>query len=285
MKNIITIDLDSNCHCDCITNIDDADNSINLELIHIGYVNPVINITLVDGTTITSADYTMDGSLHRNLHYTIPIEHWNTDGEITLWITDGTFTSDKIIFICKQVIDNQKIIVKKINENYTICPFTVVSLQEQITELNSKINYDSSKHILVGRWGGSWNLSTTVQNIGSNKDAVDNEYYKSTTGANATVTIKKAGLYYVSMYAQGSVASGASAGIVMQVISNNVIVDDKYVLFGKQYTYGGFSVDLNAGRVVYLPAGTVLTPQLGKSDSSGTTTTTGSSYMEVVHIY
>ena len=45
------------------------------------------------------------------------------------------------------------------------------------------------------------------------------------------------------------------------------------------------SANINIGRVVFLQAGTVLTPQLKKSSASGAASTTGSSYMEVVHIY
>lgn len=72
----------------------------------------------------------------------------------------------------------------------------------------AKINHNSNKHILIGKWSSAWNLSDTAKNIGSKKAAVDNEYYKTTTGADSAVTVKKSGLYYVSMYAQGSAASG-----------------------------------------------------------------------------
>lgn len=66
---------------------------------------------------------------------------------------------------------------------------------------------------MIGKWGSSWNLSTTAKNIGSSKQIVDDTCYKTTTGENATVTIKQSGLYCVTMYAQGSAAKGASASI------------------------------------------------------------------------
>lgn len=154
-----------------------------------------------------------------------------------------------------------------------------------VKELNGKINHNSNKHILIGKWSSVWNLSDTAKNIGSKKAAVDNEYYKTTTGANSTVTVKKSGLYYVSMYAQGSAASGASASIQAQVVASATVVDDAYVLFGTGYSYNGLSANINMGRVVFLQAGTVLTPQIRKSSTSGAAATTGSSYMEVVHIY
>lgn len=158
-------------------------------------------------------------------------------------------------------------------------------LVDKVTEFNGKINHNSNKHILIGKWSSAWNLSDTAKNIGSKKAAVDNEYYKTTTGADSAVTVKKSGLYYVSMYAQGSAASGASASIQAQVVASATVVDDAYVLFGAGYSYNGLSANINIGRVVFLQAGTVLTPQLKKSSASGAASTTGSSYMEVVHIY
>lgn len=157
-------------------------------------------------------------------------------------------------------------------------------LQQEIAQLNDKINHNSNKHILIGKWSSAWNLSDTAKNIGSKKAAVDNEYYKTTTGADSAVTVKKSGLYYVSMYAQGSAASGASASIQAQVVASATVVDDAYVLFGAGYSYNGLSANINMGRVVFLQAGTVLTPQLKKSSASGAASTTGSSHMEVVKL-
>lgn len=156
-------------------------------------------------------------------------------------------------------------------------------LSKKLTELNDKIN-NRKNNVLIGKWGNSWNLSTTPKNIGSSKPIVDDDCYKTTTGANATVTIKQSGLYCVTMYAQGSANKGESVCIQAQVIANRTIVDDNYVLFGAQYSYNGFSTNLNMSRIIYLEKGTVLSPQIKKSDASGAAVTTGSSYMEVVKI-
>lgn len=156
-------------------------------------------------------------------------------------------------------------------------------LSNKLTELNDKIN-NRKNNVLIGKWGKSWNLSTTPKNIGSSKPIVDDDCYKTTTGANATVTIKQSGLYCVTMYAQGSANQGASACIQAQVIANRTIVDDNYVLFGSQYSYNGFPTNLNMSRIIYLEKGTVLSPQIRKSDASGAAATTGSSYMEVVKL-
>ena len=156
-------------------------------------------------------------------------------------------------------------------------------LSNKLTKLNDKIN-NRKNNVLIGKWGSSWNLSTTPKNIGSSKPIVDDDYYKTTTGANATVTIKQSGLYCVTMYAQGSANQGASACIQAQVIANRTIVDDNYVLFGSQYSYNGFPTNLNMSRIIYLENGTILSPQIRKSDASGAAATTGSSYMEVVKL-
>lgn len=156
-------------------------------------------------------------------------------------------------------------------------------MSNKLTELNSKIN-NRKNNVLIGKWGKTWNLSTTPKNIGSSKPIVDDDCYKTTTGANTTVTIKQSGLYYVTMYAQGSASQGASACIQAQVIANRTIVDDNYVLFGSQYSYNGFPTNLNMSRIIYLENGTVLSPQIRKSDASGAAATTGSSYMEVVKL-
>lgn len=156
-------------------------------------------------------------------------------------------------------------------------------LSNKLTELNDKIN-NRKNNVLIGKWGKSWNLSTTPKNIGSSKPIVDDDCYKTTTGANATVTIKQSGLYCVTMYAQGSANQGASACIQAQVIADRTVIDDNYVLFGSQYSYNEFPANLNMSRIIYLENGTVLSPQIRKSDASGAAATTGSSYMEVVKL-
>ena len=160
---------------------------------------------------------------------------------------------------------------------------TNADLSNKVAELNDKIN-NRKNNVLIGKWGNSWNLSTTPKNIGSSKPIVDDGCYKTTTGANATVTIKQSGLYCVTMYAQGSANQGASACIQAQVIANRTIIDDNYVLFGAQYSYNGFAANVNMSRIIYLEQGTVLSPQIRKSDASGAAATTGSSYMEVVKL-
>ena len=204
-----------------------------------------------------------------------------TDPELT---QDNLYNGGKVRELPLYRVKIEGISIVAVEQMFDVVP-TNAELIKTVTELNGKINHNSNKHVLIGKWSSAWNLSDTAKNIGSKKAAIDNEYYKTTTGADSAVTVKKSGLYYVSMYAQGSAASGASASIQAQVVASATVVDDAYVLFGAGYSYNGLGTNINMGRVVFLRAGTVLTPQLKKSSASGAASTTGSSYMEVVHIY
>nr|DAP23893.1 MAG TPA: hypothetical protein [Caudoviricetes sp.] len=134
-----------------------------------------------------------------------------------------------------------------------ICPIKFLNL-------NGKIDHNSSKRILIGKWSSAWNLSDIVKTSSLKKPRLITNTTRSTT-------------------------SGASASIQAQVVASATVVDDAYVLFEAGYSYNGLSANINMGRVVFLRFVTVLTPQLKKFSTSGATSTTGNSYMEVVHIY
>lgn len=153
-----------------------------------------------------------------------------------------------------------------------------------VKELNSKFSYASAKSVIVGKYSSSWTLSTSGSNIGSSISTVNNDYYTSTSGTSCTITVKQAGLYFVHMYIQGQAGSGASAGIAGVVRSNVSVLGSTDVLYNIQYSYDGIACNANPSRVVYLSANTVLTPLLSKTGGSGTATTTGSSYLEVVKL-
>lgn len=120
MKNVIDIDLDDNLRCDCVANIDESKNSVEVELVHIGYKNPTVKIMLPGGTIKNSTDYEIGGSLRRNLHYKIPEEYWNTEGDLYVWVVDGSFTSEQIHFSCNQVGSGERAIVKANGTEYAI---------------------------------------------------------------------------------------------------------------------------------------------------------------------
>lgn len=164
------------------------------------------------------------------------------------------------------------------NYSQTGSEYGAKEVNEEREVINDSL-YTPDKTVKIGNWGVSWSLSTTAKNIGSKLDAVDNDYYTATTGADATITIKKDGLYSVHAYAQASAAAGASAGVV-----SSVYADDMNVIWSQSYSYNGFSVNIESDRVVYLTAGTVLTAKLNKSGPSGDMATTGSSYLEVTKL-
>lgn len=112
MRNIITINLDENLRCDCLANVDEGGNTIELGLVHVSWNNPVIHFTLTNGVSATSTDYEIDGSLRRILYHTIPEEYWNADGELSVWVTDGSFTSGTIHFTCNKAKTGERVTVK-----------------------------------------------------------------------------------------------------------------------------------------------------------------------------
>jgi hypothetical protein len=202
-----------------------------------------------------------------------------TDPELT---QDNLYNGGKVRELPLYRVKIEGISIVAVEQMFDVVP-TNAELIKTVAELNGKIN-NRKNNVLIGKWGSSWSLSTTAKNIGSSKPIVDDDCYKTTTGANATVTIKQSGLYCVTMYAQGAANQGASACIQAQVIADRTIIDDNYVLFGSQYSYNSFSANVNMSRIIYLESGTVLSPQIKKSDTSGASATTGSSYMEVVKL-
>lgn len=120
MKNVIDIDLDDSLRCDCVANIDENGNSVEVELTHIGYSNPTVKVMLPDGTIQSSTDYEIGGSLRRNLHYKIPEEYWNAKGDLYVWVVDGSFTSEQIRFSCNPVGSGERATVKANGTEYVI---------------------------------------------------------------------------------------------------------------------------------------------------------------------
>lgn len=137
MKNIIIADLDNNC-CDCVMNIDDTENSIELEFNHVSFSDPVIHIKLPTGTTYQITDGTVEGSLNRALKYTLPKFYWNVSGEVTIWVTDGLFTSNEIIIQCTTVESYQNVRVENVDGVYIVRTFgQAKTIQEQIDEISN----------------------------------------------------------------------------------------------------------------------------------------------------
>lgn len=120
MKNIVKINLDNNCDCDCLYSLGGNENSVNLELQHDSYVNPILALTSDTGT-ISITDFELVGD--SLIKYQISQKYWNVDGQISLTVSDGDWISDPITFQCKAMKDCDNIRVKKLDDNYTIYPF------------------------------------------------------------------------------------------------------------------------------------------------------------------
>lgn len=131
----------------------------------------------------------------------------------------------------------------------------------------------SSKYCKVGAWGSSWTLTTTMTNIGSKLSAINNKYYTSTTGTNATITIKTSGLYSLRMYSQGSHSSGT--------VISGIYQNSNWLLWDSRYTYG-LSVNCDISRLVYLNAGDVIKMVIGVGSGNGSTV--GSSFFELLKL-
>lgn len=120
MRNIVKINLDNNCDCDCLYSLGGNENSINLELQHDSYVNPILALTSDTGT-ISITDFELVGD--SLIKYQISQKYWNVDEQISLTVSDGDWISDPITFQCKAMKDCDNIRVKKLDDGYMIYPF------------------------------------------------------------------------------------------------------------------------------------------------------------------
>lgn len=117
MKNVVKINLDNNCNCDCLYSLGGSENSVNLELQHDSYVNPILAL-ISDTGTVSIKDFELVGD--SLIKYQISQKYWNVDGQISLTVSDGDWISDPITFQCKAMKDCDNIRVKKLDDNYTI---------------------------------------------------------------------------------------------------------------------------------------------------------------------
>lgn len=193
MRNIITINLDENLRCDCLANVDEGGNTIELELVHISWNNPVIHFTLTNGVSATSTDYEIDGSLQRSLYYTIPEEYWNADGELSLWVTDGSFTSGTIHFTCNKAKTGERVTVKANGTAYTVSVYVPgnLSLINMIYPIGSVIeNANANFNPNTAFPGTTWERIKGKVLVGVDEDDADFET-AGKTGGEKTHTLAK----------------------------------------------------------------------------------------------
>lgn len=120
MKNIVKINLDNNCDCDCLYSLGGNENSVNLELQHDSYVNPILALTSDTGT-VSITDFELVGD--SLIKYQISQKYWDVNGWVSIIVKDSDWTSDTITFQCKAMKDCDNIRVKKLDDGYMIYPF------------------------------------------------------------------------------------------------------------------------------------------------------------------
>lgn len=178
MKNIITINLDNNCTCDCIGIVDSKQNSIELEFYCSSFNEPVIHVTTPDGVT-TEHSGVIENVSHIVRH---SLENWNVDGQLVVWVTDGNFTSENITFICTSIAENQNVRVQKDGDTYVIYAvetskvpyvpsFIKVYRTTDVTNLSTSYNYfdpltGANGHAVDFQQGNLSQVSQTVTTFG-----------------------------------------------------------------------------------------------------------------------
>lgn len=181
----------------------------------------------------------------------------------------------------KMLIDSLDDIVANTKAGYAAGALGVKMLKEAVEQFK----YKKEKLARIGIWGSAWTLGTSNKNIGSGLPGYENAHYKVTTGSDAAITVKNAGLYFVCLYAQGKAENGASSCIEASVMADKTLVDDTYALFGATYSYNNMPTSINAGRLIYIPENTTLSAFIRKTNASGSTVTSGNSYMEILKMY
>lgn len=182
------------------------------------------------------------------------------------------------------------------------------TLDTYLSELNAnkKDNYTASKEVYAGNYGSSWSITTTQKDIGAKEckfgnatkytgtATQSNDYYTVEMGDALKITVKQAGLYFVSLYFNGSPSSAGNSTIAGRVIikdsSDNLITsgDSNSSIYTAGYSYrsssAGFSANITSSQVFYLPANSYMNAFLNVSSGSTTATTSGNNRIRVVKL-
>ena len=96
---------------------------------------------------------------------------------------------------------------------------------------NNLIKHNAS----IGNYGSSWKITTSYKNIGSKLPAISDEYFKTTTGNDASITIKKSGLYLLLASSEFGAATGTGGTAWGAIMSDS----DADIVRTCSYVYGG----------------------------------------------
>lgn len=139
-----------------------------------------------------------------------------------------------------------------------------------LIQINRNLNNKFKFSAKVGGYGKSWKLSSTPKNIGSSFSAKENEYFKTTTGDNATITVKKSGKYFLFYKTFAFSENGAARSGVYVNGTNNADFQSG------GYSYGGTGIYMTASGVIELKANQKVEVRIWKPDASHTVNATGS---------
>lgn len=146
----------------------------------------------------------------------------------------------------------------------------IETLKSSILTLQEKVNIDdhNDRLVIVGNYGSSWTLTTVWTNIGGNivTGKTETDYYKVTTGNNLAVTVKKKGLYFVSLYEpsfrEGSSSDGSQVGWMGIMKNDQVFIQDSAYCY---WTTSQISFNPEVSAVISLVEGDTLKGVLSRS--------------------
>lgn len=166
--------------------------------------------------------------------------------------------------------------VAEVPGSSVVCDSRESVIGEDINELINRFKFSAK----IGKWGSTWAATTGWNNIGSKEAVVDNEYFSTTSGSDAAITIKKSGKYLVHYYGQ---AAGATANNVFWM---GLYINDTYDGDGHSaYCYSTYQISIEDTRVLELNAGDTVKLYAGKSNISGSTlNVSGKEYLEIYNL-
>ncbi len=131
-------------------------------------------------------------------------------------------------------------------------------------QINRNINNKFKFSAKVGEYDKSWQLSSTPKNIGSSISVKENEYFKTTTGDNAAITVKKSGKYFLFYKTFALSENGtARSGVYVNGTNNTDFQSGGY-------SYGGIGIYMTASGVIELKAGQKVEVRIWKPNANHT---------------
>ena len=166
--------------------------------------------------------------------------------------------------------------VTEVSGSSVVCENRESMIGDEINDLINRFKFSAK----IGKWGSTWAATTVWNNVGSKEAVVDNEYFSTISGADASITVKKSGKYLVHYFGQ---AAGATANNVFWM---GLYINDTYDGDGHSaYCYSTYQISIEDTRVLELNAGDTVKLYAGKSNISGSTlNVSGKEYLEIYNL-